>query len=113
MVVSHKIGWLYSRWNSNFVETTYRRLSKIDLKIGSKIRPFLYPVVELFWGSKLDPRVGLLTELKNRSFLGVEKTPKNALKNGLKMTPKLAQKMRPKMRKNAQNGQNSAQTHWD
>nr|DAK92602.1 MAG TPA: hypothetical protein [Caudoviricetes sp.] len=28
------------------------------------------------------------------------------------MTPKSAQKLRPKMRKNAQNGQNSAQTHF-
>ena len=28
---------------------------------------------------------GLLTELKNQAFLGVEKEPKNALKNALKM----------------------------
>jgi hypothetical protein len=46
-------------------------------------------------------------------FLGVILGVKKAPFLGLKMTPKSAQKMRPKMRKNAQNGQNSAQTHWD
>jgi hypothetical protein len=64
-------------------------------------------------GPKLDPRVGLFGGLKKWLFLGVKNEPKNGIKNGLKMTPKSAQKSRPKMRKNAQNGQNRAQTHWD
>ena len=38
-----------------------------------------------FWRPKIDPQGGLVGEFKNRSFLGVEKEPKNALKNGLKM----------------------------
>ena len=51
---------------------------------------FFDPVVELFLRSKLDPQGGLLTGLKNWSFLGVENEPKNWLKNGSKMTPKSA-----------------------
>jgi len=56
---------------------------------------------------------GLLTEAKNRLFFGRQNRSKKELKNGRKMQQKSAQKMGPKMRKNAQNGQNRAQTHWD
>jgi hypothetical protein len=65
--------------------------------------------VERFSMRFLDPRVelfgGLIFGLKKWLFL--------MAKTAVKMTPKSVQKMRPKMRKNAQNGQNSAQTHWD
>ena len=74
---------------------------------------FFDPVVELFLRSFFRGQDGLLTEAKNQLFLGVILGVKNRLFWGSKMTPKSAQKLRPKMRKNAQNGQNRAQTHWD
>jgi len=53
--------------------------------LGSFLRPFSHPVVELFWWPKIDPQGGLLNGLKKWLILGVEKEPKNALKIGFKM----------------------------
>jgi len=79
----------------------------------AKNRLFLDPVVGLFLRSFFRGQGGLVGWLKNGLKIGSENEPKNGLKIGSKMPPKSAQKSRPKMRKNAQNGQNRAQTHWD